>query len=56
MVTDRTRDAIQNYLVRHVIEKDGQKRRKKSLYAQKLYFYVRIKSLYAKKPYIYVHI
>ena len=39
-------------LIRHVIERDGRKRRKKSLYAQKPYVYVRIKSLYAQKSYI----
>ena len=43
-------------IVRHVIERDGQKRRKKSLYAQKPYVYVHIKSLYAQKPYVYVRI
>ena len=43
-------------LVRHVIKRDGRKRRKKSLYAQKPYVYVRIKSLYAQKPYVYVRI
>ena len=42
-------------LVRHVIERDGRKRRKKLLYAQKPYVYVRTKSLYAQKPYVYVH-
>ena len=41
-------------LVRHVIGGDGRKRRKKSLYAQKLYVYVRNKSLYAQKLYVYV--
>ena len=41
-------------LVRHVIKIDGRKRRKKSLYAQNLYVYVRTKSLYAQKPYVYV--
>ena len=41
-------------LVQHVIERDGRKRRKKSLYAQKPYVYVRTKSLYAQKPYVYV--
>ena len=41
-------------LVRHVIERDGRKRRKKSLYAQKPYVYVRTKSIYAQKPYVYV--
>ena len=43
-------------IVRHVIERDGRKRRKKSLYAQNPYVYVRIKLLYAQKPYVYVRI
>ena len=42
-------------LVQHVMKRDGRKRRKKSLYAQKPYVYVRIKSLYAQIPYVYVH-
>ena len=43
-------------IVLHVIERDGRKQRKKSLYAQKPYVYVRIKSLYAQNPYDYVRI
>ena len=43
-------------LVRHVIERDGHKWRKKSFYAQKPYVYVRIKSIYAQNPYVYVRI
>ena len=41
-------------LVRHVIERDGRKRRKKSIYAQKPYVYVCNKLLYAQNPYVYV--
>ena len=50
MVTDRTCDAVVNpNSVRHVIERDGRKRRKKSLYAQKPHVYVRNKSLTRKR-------
>ena len=41
-------------LVRNVIERDGRKQRKKLLYAQNPYVYVRTKLLYAQKPYVYV--
>ena len=41
-------------LVQHVIKRDGRKRRKKSLYAQKPYVCVRTKLLYVQKPYDYV--
>ena len=55
MVTDRMCDAVNKPTqVRHIIERYGRKRRKKSLYAQKPYVYVRTKSLYAQKPYVYV--
>ena len=52
--TARVTRSISPTLVQHVIKRDGWKRGKKSLYAQKPYVYVRNKSLYAQKPYAYV--
>ena len=43
-------------LVQHVIKRDGRKRSKKLLYAQKPYVYVHNNLLYAQKPYVYIRI
>ena len=50
MVTDGTCDTVTNpNSVRHVIERDGRKRLKKLLYAQKPHVYVHNKSLTLKR-------